>query len=134
MKKIFLLLLPLVSCLGFSQIKIKDPLPTHGIFQEKKDFKAAEYPGGLMALRRAVSEKINTTKIKRAKGTFFSKAKFTVNSNGNIENIVVTGDNVDLNFEIERVIKSLKTKWKPAESNGVPVNSDYSFPTTLTFD
>lgn len=131
MKKTILLILLLATQLAFSQIK--DTIQTHGIFQEKKDFKAAQYPGGLMALRRDIAEKININKIRGAKGTIVSKAIFTVNIKGSIENIKVTGDNADLNNEIERAIKSLKTKWKPAESNGIPVNSDFSFPTNLTF-
>lgn len=134
MKKTILLILLLATQLAFSQIKIKDPLPTHGIFKEKNDYKPAEYPGGLMALRKDIAEKINTNRIKGVKGTIASKAIFTVNIKGSIENIKVTGDNIDFNYEVERAIKSLKTKWKPAESNGVPVNSNFGFPTALTFE
>lgn len=98
------------------------------------DAKSAEYPGGMMALRKDIADKINMNKVKWIKGTIVSKAKFTVNVKGKIENILVTGDNADFNKEIERAIKSLKTKWKPAESNGIVVRSYYSFPLTVNFE
>ncbi|MFZ4930476.1 energy transducer TonB [Chryseobacterium sp. Mn2064] len=93
----------------------------------------SEYPGGMMVLRKDIADKIRTKRIKGV-GIITARAKFIVNVKGKIENIVVTGDNVDFNKETERAIKSLKAQWKPAESNGTIVRSYYTFPLTINFD
>lgn len=137
MKKLALLLFLMGSNLAFTQVKEAEILPIQDQSEEplfSKDNKPAEYPGGMMALRKDVADKIKTNKIRPIKGKFVSKAKFIVNTKGKIENIVVTGDHPDLNREIERAIKSLKTRWKPAESYGIIVRSYYSFPVTLEFE
>lgn len=93
----------------------------------------AEYPGGMVALQKDIAEKIRTRKIK-GKGIVTARAKFTVNIEGKIDRIIVTGDNADFNKETERALKSLKAQWKPAESNGMIVRSYYTFPLNITFD
>lgn len=135
MKRLLFLLVLLGFTLCFSQTNESETTPTKdhsgGQYNTPRS-KAAEYPGGMMKLRKDVAEKINLKKIKVIKDTTVSKANFTVNIKGKIENIIVTGDNTVLNKEVERALKSLKTQWKPAELNGVMVRSFYSFPTTIT--
>lgn len=135
MKKILLLLFVLGS-FAFFQAQTTEvyPLPSSSEEKSISTQKSAEYPGGMMALRKDVADKINMNKIKGIKDTIVSKTIFTVNIKGKIENIIVTGDNAVFNKEIERALKSLKTKWKPAESNGMIVRSYYSFPATITFE
>jgi protein TonB len=90
-----------------------------------------------MKFRKDLADKINLNRIKGInlkKGILFSKAKIIVKANGRIENILVTGDDPDFNKEVEKAIKSLKTRLKPVERNGIPVRSYYSFPVTLRFD
>ncbi len=137
MKKLSLLLFLIGSSFAFTQVKETETIPTQDQPEEtlfSKDDKPAEYPGGMMALRKDVADKIKTNRIRPIKGILVSKAKFIFNIKGKIENIVVTGDHPDLNREIERAIKSLKTRWKPAESRGIIVRSYYSFPVTLEFE
>ncbi|MBP2617372.1 energy transducer TonB [Chryseobacterium jejuense] len=135
MKKLSLLVLLLGSSYAFSQIKIKDPLPTHGIFQEKKERKAAEYPGGIGTLIKDISKEIKTGRIRGARsGQIRSNAKFIVGLDGKIAKVEVTGDNQDLNSEVERVLKSMKTKWIPGEQNGTPVETWYRVPVVVNFN
>ncbi|MDR3024183.1 hypothetical protein [Chryseobacterium sp.] len=138
MKKI----LALILCLGFGLVfaqtqetKIQ-PVEDHPTEQQysPEDTKHGGYPGGMAALQKDIADRIQIDKITPIKGRFFSKVKFTVNAKGKIENILVTGDLPDLNREIEEIIKSLETKWKPAESNEVMVRNYYTFPVTLEFE
>ncbi|AZB00852.1 hypothetical protein EG359_15085 [Chryseobacterium joostei] len=136
MKKTLAFILFLGFGLAFSQVKETEILPVKDQHEEpvfSKDTKSAEYPGGWMALRKDIADKIRMKKIK-GQGIITAKAKFIVNIKGKIEDIIVTGDNADFNKETERAIKSLKAQWKPAESKDRIVRSYYSFPLTITFD
>lgn len=123
--------------LAFSQIQegLKQP---YGFTKEQLEpyNKPAEYPGGMMALRKDIADRIRTKKINVGgiEGTITARAKFIVNIKGKIEDITVTGDNADFNKEIERAIKSLKAQWKPAESKGRIARSYYTFPLTIKLD
>lgn len=130
-------------CLGFgftfSQVKETETLLAKDQSEESvlsKDTKSAEYPGGWMALRKDIADRIRTKKINVGgiEGTITARAKFIVNIKGKIEDITVTGDNADFNKEIERAIKSLKAQWKPAESKGRIARSYYTFPLTIKLD
>ncbi|MFP3832621.1 energy transducer TonB [Chryseobacterium sp. SIMBA_028] len=90
----------------------------------------AEFPGGMDALRKYIYQEINISNIKSS-GVFTSVTKFVVNTNGNIESVSAKGDNKDMNQEMERVIKSIKIKWKPAQSQGLPVKYWVTLPTTI---
>lgn len=136
MKKIVTFALCLGFGLAFSQVKETEILPAKDQSEEpvlSKDIKSAEYPGGLMALRNDIADKIRTRKIK-GKGIITARAKFTVNIEGKIDDIIVTGDNADFNKETERALKSLKAQWKPAKSNGIIVRSYYTFPLNINFE
>ncbi len=129
-----------ILCLGFgltlSQVKETEIIPAKDQSEESvlsKDIKSAEYPGGMMALQKDIAKKIRTRKIK-GKGIVYARAKFTVNIEGKIDGIIVTGENADFNKETERALKSLKAQWKPAESNGIPVRSYYAFPLNINFE
>ncbi|WP_426476624.1 energy transducer TonB [Chryseobacterium sp. CBSDS_008] len=138
MKKTLAFILFFGFGLAFSQVKETQaqPVEDHST-DHPADDKFEPYPGGMMKFRKDIADKINLTRIKDINlktGTLFSKAKIIVKANGRIENILVTGDDPDFNKEVERAIKSLKTKLKPAERNGVPVRSSYSVPFTLTMN
>lgn len=140
MKKILIFVLLLGGQFAFCQAQETQaqPVEDHSTDQyNPADDKFEPYPGGIMKFRKDLADKINLTRIKNInlkKETLFSKAKIIVKANGRIENILVTGDDPDFNKEVERAIKSLKTKLKPAERNGVPVRSYYSVPFTLTMN
>lgn len=129
-----------ILCLGFGLVFAQtEENKTQLIEDHSKDqynavnTRNAEYPGGMVALQKDIAEKIRTRKIK-GKGIVTARAKFTVNIEGKIDRIIVTGDNADFNKETERALKSLKAQWKPAESNGMIVRSYYTFPLNITFD
>ncbi|SHE57450.1 energy transducer TonB [Chryseobacterium vrystaatense] len=135
MKKIVLLILFSSSITAYAQTL--DTLKTPPLQDVSEKSKGAEYPGGMMKLRKHIAKKLKINKIKGIdgkKGILFSQAKFIVNIQGRIEGIVVIGDDVDFNTEVERAIKSLRTRWKPAEDNGVIVRSYYAVPFTLTMN
>lgn len=135
MKKILVLIL----CLGFGLALAQaeenqlQPVENHSGDQHNTvNVKHAEYPGGMMALRKDIADKIRTRKIK-GEGIITARAKFIVTIEGKIDGIIVTGDNADFNKETERALKALKAQWKPAESNGMIVRSYYTFPLNISF-
>jgi len=133
MKKLSLLLFLIGFNFVFAQVQTTETSSPQGsLGKDQKSYQSSEYPGGISKLRVDISEKINLKRLKGLKGRFYSQAKFSVNTEGGIENIVVTGENIDFNNEVERVIKSLKAKWKPAERNGILVSSQYTVPLNLT--
>lgn len=135
MKKLLAFILCLGSVLVFSQVKKTEspPFESHSTDNHASEKpKQAEYPRGIDVFMREVSQKIN---IKRIKGTgqVEAKAKFSVNAHGEIEKISITGSNETMNKEIERVMKSMKTKWTPGEYKGNPVETWYTLPFTVNF-
>lgn len=132
MKKIGLFILFLSSITAYTQTLDTLKAPSGPEVSEK--FKPSEYPGGMMELRKDIANKLNMKKIQGKKGTLFSQAKFIVNIKGRIENILVTGDDANFNMAVEKAIKSLRARWKPAEDKGVIVRSYYRIPFTVNFD
>jgi len=133
MKKIFAFIL----CLGFGlALSQKYTLPDHGIFKQKApERKPAEYPGGIYKFIHDVTKEIKTNRIISSKDEKAqSNAQFYINTQGQIEKIVVTGSNKDFNKEVERVLKSMKTKWIPAELDGKPISAPYNVPFTINFE
>ncbi|GAB0154896.1 hypothetical protein CHRYSEOSP005_01560 [Chryseobacterium sp. Alg-005] len=129
MKKIFLFAFFIISALAFSQenghvkpdeSNIKRPL--------SESESPAEFPGGLNAFRMNISKNLNSSSFDSVSGTIKSDIKFKINTDGKIQDITATGSNVAFNNEMIKAIKSIKTKWKPAISNGQPVSQWVSFP------
>ena len=137
MKKLLFLLFSFGFTLCFSQVNKTETPPTqdhsrdHFIPEARKP---AEYPGGIGAFMQEAAEKIKTNKIKGIKGKIKANARFAVNVVGEIEKVSVTGDNEDFNKEIERVLTSMRKKWKPEEYKGTPVLSWYNLPFVINFD
>ncbi|WP_106917860.1 energy transducer TonB [Chryseobacterium aurantiacum] len=132
MKKAGLFILLLVSHFIFAQTiqtglaNNKSVVSTENVNVETP----AEFPGGMDALRKYIYQEINISNIKSS-GVLTSVTKFVVGTNGNIESVSAKGDNKDMNQEMERVIKSIKIKWKPAQSSGRPVKYWVTVPTTI---
>lgn len=133
MKNFFLLMTLMVFQIAFSQIQ-EDVKQPYGFTKEQLGpyNKPAEYPGGMMGLRKDIADKIRMRKIK-GEGIITARAKFIVTIEGKIDGIIVTGDNAGFNKETERALKALKAQWKPAESNGIIVRSYYTFPLNISF-
>ncbi|UKB84046.1 hypothetical protein LF887_24120 [Chryseobacterium sp. MEBOG06] len=133
MKKIIFLFLSLGFCLCFSQAKetVVNPSKENNTTEERKQ---AEYPGGINVFMREVSQKIDIKRIKGGPGQVRASAKFSVNTQGVIEKISITGSNEKVNKEIERVMKSMTTKWTPGEYKGSPAEIFYTLPFIVNFE
>lgn len=137
MKKIVTFALCLGFGFAFSQTQETKTSPTEDHSRDKfipEQSKQAQYPGGLSAFMREVSQKINSNRIKGPKGKARSNAKFSVNAKGAIETIIVTGENESLNHEVERAMKSMKTKWTPGEYKGHPALIWFTVPFSINFE
>ncbi|AYZ14476.1 hypothetical protein V2E39_06810 [Chryseobacterium arthrosphaerae] len=135
MKKIVIFIAFLGFGLAFSQEKkTEEPsdYPPKGAVSEER--KQAEYPGGINTFMRDVFKKINTKKLKGGAGKAQANARFSVNTQGEIDKLVVTGNNETVNKEVERVMRSMKTKWVPGELKGNPVETMYNLPFIVNFD
>lgn len=92
---------------------------------------APEYPGGLDKFRRDVGSKFKTPEIENMT-TIRVLVSFVVEPDGTLSNIKATRDpGYGLGAEAERVIKSLKAKWKPGMKGGKAVRTAYNLPITV---
>ena len=119
--------------------------------------KEAVFPdGGVNGFRSLLASKVNTNKINEyenlpkeevkkikklisqkkpiSKATISSVLTFTVEPDGTISDISAKGENQFFNEEIERAVKSIQTKWIPAEVKGEKVRSKYYVPVKITVE
>ncbi len=135
MKKISVILLLLGTQLVFSQSiqkeesQQKDPAP--GIQKLSVKETPVEFPGGMAALRSHISSTFDPSIIKGS-GTFKSVTKLLILPDGSMSSISTTGDNPSMNKEMTRVIKAIRTKWKPATRDGQPIETEYQIPMTIS--
>ena len=117
--------------------------------------KEAVFPdGGVNGFRNLLASKVNTNKINEyenlpkeevkkikklisqkkpiSKTTISSVLTFIVESDGTISDISAKGENQSFNKEIERAVKSIQTKWIPAEVKGEKVRDKYYVPVKIT--
>ena len=117
--------------------------------------KEAVFPdGGVNGFRNLLASKVNTNKINEyenlpkeevkkikklisqkkpiSKTTISSVLTFIVEPDGTISDISAKGENQSFNKEIERAVKSIQTKWIPAEVKGEKVRSKYYVPVKIT--
>lgn len=89
-----------------------------------------EYPGGISALMKYVSQNFKLPKdYKGEKGKII--AEFVIEKNGTIQHInIVKGITSSLDTEAIRVLKSMKD-WKPGILEGKPVRVRYEIPITI---
>lgn len=129
MKKILTIALFFAFGIAFSQTKTENKETSKDIYVPQADVKA-DFPGGTTNFRNIVAKNIDLSKVKGSKGKISSTAKFAVNIDGAIEQITVIGSNEDFNKEIEKVIKSVALRWKPAIYKGQPVKYWFQIPFT----
>ena len=119
--------------------------------------KEAVFPdGGVNGFRNLLASKVNTNKINEyenlpkeevkkikklisqkkpiSKTTISSVLTFIVEPDGTISDISAKGENQSFNEEIERAVKSIQTKWIPAEVKGEKVRSKYYVPVKITIE
>ena len=94
---------------------------------------AAEFKGGINAFRQKVAQSFDTSSIDQS-GVVSATITFVVEKDGSISNIKITGANADFNQEAERTVKSIKTKWTPAQLKGKAVRSSFRMPISMRIE
>ena len=78
-------------------------------------------------------QKHNSKKESTPSVILFTKLSFVIEPDGTLSNILAEGGNQSFNREVERVTKSIKTKWNPAEIKGKKVRSQHYMPIKMGF-
>ncbi|WP_374443761.1 energy transducer TonB [Epilithonimonas sp.] len=94
---------------------------------------AAEFKGGINAFRQKVAQGFDTSSVDQS-GMVSAIITFVVEKDGSISNIKITGANSDFNQEAERTVKSIKTKWTPAQLKGKAVRSSFRMPISMRIE
>jgi len=94
---------------------------------------AADFKGGINAFREKVSQGFDTGSVDQS-GMVSGIITFVVERDGSISNIKINGQNSDFNKEAERTVKSIKSKWTPAQLNGKPVRSSFRMPISMRIE
>ena len=94
---------------------------------------AADFKGGINAFRQKVAQGFDTSSIDQS-GVVSATITFVVEKDGSISNIKITGANADFNQEAERTVKSIKTKWTPAQLKGKAVRSSFRMPISIRIE
>ena len=118
---------------------------------DKVDKEAVFPEGGIDGFRNLLASKVDADKIDEyegagrsrkwifrkkpiSKATISSVLTFTVEPDGTMSDISAKGENQSFNEEIERAVKSIQTKWIPAEVKGEKVRSKYYVPVKITIE
>ncbi|WP_313100641.1 energy transducer TonB [Epilithonimonas sp.] len=94
---------------------------------------AADFKGGINTFREKVAQGFDTSSVDQT-GMVSATINFVVEKDGSISNIKITGTNSDFNQEAERTIKSIKTKWTPAQLKGKAVRSSFRMPISMRIE
>ncbi len=87
-----------------------------------------EFPGGMEKFYKYVATNFDASDLE-SETVVSIVVSFVVEKDGSISDIrVLRNPGQGLDKEAIRVLKSLKTKWKPGQINGQPVRSYYSLP------
>lgn len=112
-----------------STAEVKPQVSDTQIYNEVEQ--TAEFPGGINAFRKKVSENFDTSAIEGADGVVKGEVTFVVERDGSITDVKVSGSNSDFNAEAVRTVKSIKNKWAPAKINGQSVRYRYRLPLAM---
>ncbi|WP_426475225.1 energy transducer TonB [Chryseobacterium balustinum] len=112
-----------------STAEVKPQVSESQIYSEVEQ--TAEFPGGINAFRKKVSENFDSSAIEGADGVVKGEVTFVVERDGSITDIKVNGKNSDFNSEAVRTVKSIKNKWAPAKINGQSVRYRYRLPLAM---
>jgi periplasmic protein TonB len=90
-----------------------------------------EFPGGIAKFYEYVQRNFRTPEVDRDTNLKIT-VSFIVERDGSITGIKVLKDpGYGAGKEAERVLKSVKTKWKPGIQNGKPVRANYILPIVI---
>ena len=107
------------------------PGPDNGLNALASLDKLPEFPGGIEKFYKYVSKNFEQPEINSVK-TLRVYVSFVIEKDGKMTDIAVPNDpGYGLGKEAVRVLKSLKTKWKPGLIKGQPVRTAYSLPITV---
>ncbi|MDF2833329.1 MULTISPECIES: energy transducer TonB [Chryseobacterium] len=112
-----------------STAEVKPQVSETQVYNEVEQ--TAEFPGGINAFRKKVSENFDSSAIEGADGIVKGEVTFVVERDGSITDIKVNGKNSDFNSEAVRTVKSIKNKWAPAKINGKAVRYRYRLPLAM---
>ncbi len=91
--------------------------------------KLPEFPGGLKAFYEYVGNKFEVLDVEETKTVYLS---FIVEKDGSINDVkVIRSSSPSIDREAIRVLKSLRTKWKPGIKDGQNVRTLYRLPITI---
>jgi protein TonB len=132
MKKIYLLLLIIISFTAFSQNK---PAP-----DDNKVYNTAgldgmpEFPGGVMAFRKIFESGIDKSAIKGPDAkTFKVYVSFIIEKDGTMTDEKVLRDpGFGLGKQVLGLLEKTKDKWSPGKIGGKAVRVLYHYPITIT--
>lgn len=119
---------------GAPAISVKPPVITKdpNVIETKVDV-SASFKGGLDAFRDRVGKTFDTEAVGQS-GVMKATVSFVVEKDGSITNVKATGVDADFNREAERTVKSIKTKWNPAQLKGEIVRSYFNIPITMRIE
>jgi hypothetical protein len=96
--------------------------------------KAADYPGGINALRQEVANIFYLNGVYAEEKTVKANVNFIVEKDGTISNVQAQGDNFTFNRQAEIALYSVSEKFSPALLKGNTVRYHFNLPLTLNFD
>ncbi|WP_430827246.1 energy transducer TonB [Chryseobacterium indologenes] len=91
-----------------------------------KTERSAEFPGGYGALRKRIIDNFDTSQMNAESVKSKTELSFIIEKDGTISDVKANGENEEFNKEAIRSIKSIKSKWAPAQINSVKVRSSYT--------
>lgn len=94
---------------------------------------AADFKGGINAFRQKVAQSFDTESMDTS-GMISAVITFVVERDGSISNLKINGSNAEFNSEAERAVKSIKTKWTPAQLKGKAVRSSFRMPISMKIE
>lgn len=95
---------------------------------------AANFKGGIDAFRQKVAQGFDTESLGQEGAVVSGVITFVVETDGSISNIKISGNNSDFNKEAERTVKSIKSKWTPAQLKGKAVRSSFRMPISMKIE
>ena len=121
---------PVVAPPYVPPVKVEDP---EKIFTTATVDVSADFKGGINAFREKVAQNFDTESVDKS-GLVSGIITFIVEKDGSITNLKISGSNSDFNAEAERTVKSIKTKWTPAQLKGKAVRSSFRMPISMKIE
>ena len=96
--------------------------------------KAADYPGGINALKQEVANLFYTDGVYTKEKLLKTNVAFIVEKDGTISNVQAQGDNFTFNRQAEIALYSVSSKFSPAVIKGDPVRYRFRLPLTMNLE